>query len=68
MADTDSLTSELDDSDEQPGYDWTSLEFSRLLRPNAIRRMIGIAIALMVVFWPHRGDLIHRPPERRPRR
>jgi uncharacterized hydrophobic protein (TIGR00271 family) len=58
MTDAESLTSELDDSEEQPGYDWTSIDFSRLLRPNTIRRMIGIAIALMVVFWPQRTNVV----------
>ena len=58
MTNAESLTSGLDDSDERPGYDWASLDFSRLLKPNALRRMIGIAIALMVVFWPQRSNLI----------
>ena len=58
VADPESLTSELDDSDVRPGYDWRSLDFSRLLRPNAIRRTLGIVIALMVVFWPVRSELV----------
>jgi len=58
MTHADSLTSELEDTDERPGYDWASLDFTRLLKTNALRRIVGIAIALTVVFWPHRSDLV----------
>ena len=59
MADADSLTSELEDSNEpRAGYAWARLDLSRLLKPNAIRRMIGIVVALMVVFWPERSVVI----------
>ena len=34
MADADSLTSELEDSDEpRAGYEWSRLDLSRLLKP-----------------------------------
>jgi uncharacterized hydrophobic protein (TIGR00271 family) len=58
MTNAESVTSELDDSDGRPSYDWASIDFSRLLRPNSVRRLIGIAIALMVIFWPQRSNVI----------
>lgn len=59
MSDADSLTSELEDSnDAMLGYDWTRLDFSRLLTPDAIRRLIGIAVAAGVIAWPDRTTLI----------
>ena len=58
MSDADSLTSELEDSADRPGQGWRSLDYSRLLQPNAMRRIVGIIIALMVVFWPARSELI----------
>ena len=58
MTNPESLTSELDDSDGRPSYNWGSLDFARLLKPNAVRRMAGIVIALMVVFWPQRSNVV----------
>ena len=59
MADADSLTSELEDSDDdRAGYDWTRLDLTRLARPGSIRRLVGIGIALAVVFWPERSVVI----------
>jgi len=59
MADADALTTELEDSDDaRAGYDWGRLDFSRLLKPNALRRVIGIVVALMVILWPERSVLI----------
>ena len=46
MTDADSLTTELDDSDDdRAGYDWGRLELSRLLQANALRRLIGSGVA-----------------------
>ena len=59
MTDAESLTSELEDSDdERAGYDWALLDFSRLAKPNALRRLIGIVVALVVLFWPQRSSFI----------
>ena len=59
MADAHSLTSELDDSnDARAGYDWGRLDLARLLQPASIRRLIGIGIALAIVFWPERSVVI----------
>lgn len=59
MADPDSLTSELEDSDEpSAGTALRRLDFSRLLGPNALRRLTGIVVALLIVFWPGRSELI----------
>ena len=59
MADADSLTGDLEDSDEpRAGYAWARVDWSRLLKANAIRRMIGIVVALMVMFWPERSVVI----------
>jgi len=59
MTQADPLTIDLDDSDDaRAGYDWAHLDLSRLKRPNSIRRLIGIVIALMVVFWPARSALV----------
>jgi len=59
MADAHSLTSELEDSDDdRAGYDWGRLELSRLVQPGSIRRLIGIVVALAVIFWPERSVVI----------
>ena len=59
MTQADPLTIDLDDSDDaRAGYDWAHLDLSRLKRPNSIRRLIGIVIALVVVFWPARSALV----------
>jgi uncharacterized hydrophobic protein (TIGR00271 family) len=60
VADADDLTSELEDSDDAlaAGYDLARVDFARLLSPNAIRRMLGIVVALMVMFWPQRSDAV----------
>jgi len=59
MADADPLTSDLEDSDEpRAGYEWARLDLSRLLKPNAIRRITGIAVALVVLSWPDRSIVI----------
>ena len=57
MADAESLTSEFEDSG-RAGRTWRSLDYSRLLEPNGLRRIVGIIIALMVVFWPARSEVI----------
>jgi len=57
MADDESLTRELEDSDEPRARDtWKRLEFSRLRHPNALWRLFSISIALLVVFWPRRSE------------
>ncbi len=49
MADPDSLTTELEDSDDpRAGMAWRRLDFSRLLGANALRRLIGIVVALVL--------------------
>jgi len=58
MSDDVTLTSELEDTDERPSYDWSSLDLPRLLQPNVLRRVAGIAIALLILFWPERTDLV----------
>jgi uncharacterized hydrophobic protein (TIGR00271 family) len=59
MADADSLTSELEDSDDaRAGYDFGRLDLSRLAQPGSIRRLLGIGVALAVVFWPERSVVI----------
>lgn len=58
MSDPESLTRELEDTDERPGFDWSRLDLSRLLQPNAIRRIAGIAVALALIFWPERTNLL----------
>ncbi len=52
------LTSELEDSDESPGFDWTDLQLSRLMRPVALRHFAGLAVALLVLSWPQRTTLV----------
>jgi len=59
VADHDSLTTELEDSDQpRAGMAWRRLDFSRLLGANALRRLTGIVVALLIVFWPGRSELI----------
>ncbi len=58
MSEPESLTRELEDTDERPGFDWSRLDLTRLLHPNALRRIAGIAVALVVLFWPERTDLL----------
>lgn len=62
MTDVDASTSEFDDSDDvRAGYDWARIDLARLLGPEATRRIIGIVIALCVVFWPQRSvDILGR--------
>ena len=56
---TKQLTTELEDSDDNGAvYDWSRLDFSRLVKPDAIRRIIGIVIALTVLVWPDRSVLL----------
>ena len=58
----DSLTNELEDSTESSdrlvGRDGARLDFSRLLQPSALRRVVGIVVAIVVLAWPDRTVLI----------
>jgi len=54
----DSLTSELVDTDELPGFDWSRFAWSRLWSANAMRRIGGILIAGAIVFWPERSNVV----------
>jgi uncharacterized hydrophobic protein (TIGR00271 family) len=59
MPDADSLTRELEDSnDAMLGYDWSRLDFSRLLEPRVLRRLIGMGVAIVMIAWPDRTVLI----------
>ena len=58
MSDDVTLTSELEDTDETPGYDWANVELGRLLQPSAFRHLAGLTIALLVLFWPNRTGTV----------
>ena len=58
MSDDVTLTGELEDSDERPSYDWSEVDFGRLLRPEALVHVASAAIAVLVLFWPDRTEIV----------
>ena len=52
------LTSELEDSDERPRYDWANIDLSQLFRPVALRHLAGLTLGLLVIFWPSRTGIV----------
>lgn len=59
MSEDDSLTNELEDSaDAVLGFDWARFDFSRLLRADVLRRVVGIIVAVVVIAWPDRTVLM----------
>lgn len=57
---TESLTrdAELEDLDEQPGFDLDRLDLGLLRSPVVVRALAGIAVATLVLAWPQRSDRI----------
>lgn len=58
MSDDAVLTSELDDGDETHAFDWSNIRLSRLREPEALRHLAGLALALLVLWWPDRTAII----------
>lgn len=58
MSDDVTLTRQLDDGDPRVGVDFTRLAFQRLATPAALQRVAVIVIALLVLFWPERTELV----------
>jgi uncharacterized hydrophobic protein (TIGR00271 family) len=58
MADPDTLTRELLDTEERPTFDWSRFDWTRLWTPEALRRLAGLGVAIAVVFWPHRSTVL----------
>lgn len=58
MSDDVTLTGELEDSDERPRYDWTGIQLFRLLTPGALQHLGGLAVALLVLSWPDRTEMV----------
>jgi len=56
----ESLTSELDDLDrgEEEGFDWAGLDLRALADPVVLRSLAGVVIALLIMLWPSRTDLV----------
>jgi uncharacterized membrane protein HdeD (DUF308 family) len=58
VSDDVTLTGGLEDGDVRPGFDWSRLELDRLARVEAGRRVVGIVMALVVLFWPGRTGVV----------
>jgi uncharacterized hydrophobic protein (TIGR00271 family) len=58
MSDDVTLTGELEDTAHRPRYDVSRVDFERLVRPRAWPHAAGLAIALLVLFWPDRSEIV----------
>ena len=55
---TESLTAELDDLDEAEDYTWERIDLSLLTNPVVLRAILGVLVALAVLLWPERTDIV----------